>query len=266
MNCPKVVHQIVTWLNDKAAGKGFVVGVSGGVDSAVVSTLCAMTGLPTVCISLPINKTPDQLTRAEEHMYWLNSKHPNVKYSTTPLTNTFNSLKNELPAEAKSDLALVNAQSRLRMVALYSLANSQGYLVAGTGNKIEDFGVGFFTKHGDGAVDLSPIGELLKTEVFEIARYLGVPESIQRAKPTDGLWDDSRSDEDAIGATYPELEWAMELCNTLNLDTLAEFQKIEKLLPNFGIREKEVLKIYLTRHENSQHKMSTPPICYLDKE
>jgi NAD+ synthase len=268
MNCNKVTCTIVDWLRSYPNSKGFVVGISGGIDSAVVSTLCAMTRLPTVCITMPINKTPDQLNRAYEHMSFLKNNYSNVtECSTVNLTDTFDTLKKGIPSHAMSDLSLANTQSRLRMVVLYAYANSLGYLVAGTGNKVEDYGVGFFTKYGDGGIDLSPIGDLTKTEVYELARYLEVVKSIQVAKPTDGLWDDSRSDEEAIGASYPELEWAMDLCESLCIETIKDYEELYKkgYMAIFTGRQKEVLEIYLKRHENSQHKMSMPPICHLKK-
>jgi len=265
MNCYKVTNTIVDWLRSHNS-RGYVIGISGGIDSAVVSTLCAMTRLPTVCITMPINKTPDQLNRAYEHMSFLKNNYNNVtECSIVNLTETFDTLKKAFPSRVMSDLALANAQSRLRMVALYIYANSLGYLVVGTGNKVEDYGVGFFTKYGDGGIDLSPIGDLIKTEVYELAKYLEIVASIQAAKPTDGLWDDSRSDEDAIGASYPELEWAMGLCETLYIETMKDYEDLYKkgYMPIFTGRQKDVLEIYLKRHENSQHKMNMPPICHL---
>jgi NAD+ synthase len=151
------------------------------------------------------------------------------------------------------------------MTTLYAYANKFGYMVAGTGNLIEDFGIGFLTKGGDGCVDISPIGDMTKTEVFKMARYLGVPESIQKAKPTDGLWPDNRGDEDAIGATYPELEKAMAFCRAFHIETLKDYNRIidyldPKMIPS-------ALHIYLDRHEKNAHKMMMPPICYVpDKE
>jgi len=249
MNCENVERQIINWLK---MYNGFVVGVSGGVDSSLVSTLCAKTKLPTILVSLPIHQPSSHLERAHEHIDWLKAKHSNVTSFEVDLTETFETFKKSIPSCAASDLALVNMRSRLRMTTLYNFANSNGCVVAGTGNKVEDFGVAFFTKYGDGGVDISPIGDLLKTEVWELARYLGVSESIVNAVPTDGLWDNDRSDEDQIGATYPELEWAMDYMET---------KKSIKLTS----RQEEVLFIYNTRHDNGMHKMSMPPVCKIIK-
>jgi NAD+ synthase len=269
------VNHICDWLYSKALSankKGFAIGISGGIDSAVVSTLCAKTSLEVLCVSMPINQAPDQLTRAHEHCEWLKSKWSNVSAVEIDLTTIFDTLKATIPAELFDDLAAVNSRSRLRMVTLYAAANAKNLLVGGTGNRIEDMGIGFFTKYGDGGVDLSPIGGLLKTQVFEVAKYLEVIDSIQKAKPTDGLWGDNRSDEDQIGATYPELEWAMGYCEITDLQHPQDLEnhilsnarwnaiaeESNKLLTD---RQKAVLEIYLTRHWSGRHKMSMPPIC-----
>jgi len=244
-----IACQIVDWLSKY---KGFVVGISGGVDSALVSTLCAKTGLPTVVVSLPIHQPKSHLERANEHIKWLKEKFPNVTSFEVDLTETFETFKKSIPLCAVSDLSLVNARSRLRMTTLYNFANSFGHVVAGTGNKVEDYGVAFFTKYGDGGVDISPIGDLTKTEVWNLARHLGVCESIVNAKPTDGLWNDDRSDEDQIGATYPELEWAM--------DFYENFDKTKVLTE----RQQIVYNIYKTRHEQGLHKMCMPPVCKIN--
>jgi len=216
MQADKVIEHIVNWLKDYATNagiKGFVIGISGGIDSAVTSSLCAKTGLDLLCIEMPIHQADSQVSRAKEHI---------------------NQLK---------------TRARLRMTTLYYFAGLHKYLVAGTGNKVEDFGVGFYTKYGDGGVDLSPIADLMKSQVYAIARLLKVPSSIQKAKPTDGLWGDDRTDEDQIGATYDQLEWAM-------------YQIEEGRSPNdFEGKHRRVLELYLKLHRANLHKMNPIPVC-----
>lgn len=256
-NVEGVVDYIVSWLSGYAAGcgsKGFVVGISGGIDSAVVSALCARTGLPTLCVELPIHQAASQVSRAAEHVENLMREYSNVERATADLTQPYEALLAKLPAEGNNyELTTANTRSRLRMTTLYFYAGLRGALVAGTGNKVEDFGIGFYTKWGDGGVDISPIGDLTKTEVFELGAYLGVCESILKAKPTDGLFGDDRSDEEQIGATYPELEWAME---RYNKGARAE---------QFEGREREVMEIYIRRHRANRHKMEPIPVCELKK-
>ncbi len=255
MKTEKVAEHIIKWLKEYAENakvKGFVVGVSGGIDSALTSTLCAKTGFPTLCVELPIHQAENQVTRAEEHISQLKNKFENVSDVRVDLTSTFEDFKNAVPntePSAKVDLSLANTRARLRMSTLYYLAGLHGYLVAGTGNKVEDFGVGFYTKYGDGGVDLSPIADLMKSEVYELAAYLNVPNSIQKAAPTDGLFGDSRTDEDQIGASYDELEWAMNM------------QDKGKSEDDFTGRESEVFKIYSRLNRINQHKMLPIPIC-----
>lgn len=259
MNTPKVVEHIINWLKDYATNakvNGFVVGISGGIDSAVTSTLCAKTGLPTLCIELPIHQAKNQVSRALDHIDWLNNKFDNVSMKQINLTPVFDSLVNSLPpveSEEKRFMALANTRARLRMTSLYYFAGLHGLLVAGTGNKVEDFGVGFYTKYGDGGVDLSPIADLVKSEVYEIAKYLGINNDIIVAPPTDGLWGDDRTDEDQIGASYDELEWAMEM------------QDAGKTENDFSGRELEVYKIYTRLNRINQHKMIPIPICEIPK-
>ncbi|NBU80095.1 MAG: NAD(+) synthase, partial [Flavobacteriaceae bacterium] len=206
---------IVSWLKNYAINanvNGFVVGISGGVDSAVTSTLCAQTGLTTLCVEMPIHQDSSQVSRGREHIEQLKKRFPNVKNVKTDLTLVFETFKNVVPSsenEAKLNLSLANTRARLRMTTLYYLGGIHGLLVAGTGNKVEDFGVGFYTKYGDGGVDISPIADLMKSDVYALGDYLEIPESIQNAEPTDGLFGDSRTDEDQLGASYDELEWAM---------------------------------------------------------
>jgi len=239
--------QISNWLEDYLMNsnlKYFVIGISGGIDSALVSTLCAQTGRKTIVVSMPIHQPKDQLKRAHNHINWLKENYSNVESLEFDLTNTFEIFRSLFPVD--NQLALANSRSRLRMTALYQVAGTYGGLVVGTGNKVEDFGVGFFTKYGDGGVDISPIADLTKTEVRQMAKELGVIEEILIAKPTDGLWEDDRTDEDQIGATYEELEWAM----TYTPDDL------NPLTP----RGEEILIIYKKFNTANQHKMVAIPI------
>lgn len=255
MNAKTKINFIVDWLDsyaNKAGIKGFVIGVSGGIDSAVTSTLCAMTGKDVILLNMPILQPPSQFDRSNEHIKWMKEKFTPIAAFTTDLTKTFEQISLDLPQEIQDHLTMANVRARLRMTTLYSYAGHYGYLVAGTGNKIEDFGIGFFTKYGDGGVDLSPIADLTKTEVFELAKELDIIESIQIAKPTDGLWDDDRSDEDQIGASYPELEWAMNYVDNKKQDEVST-------------REKEVLTIYLKLNKANKHKIDPIPVCMLPK-
>lgn len=255
MKAEQVTHYIVSWLKDyaKNAGtKGFVVGVSGGIDSAVTSTLCAKTGMPVLCLEMPIHQSNKQVTRAEGHIAWLKDNYGNVTSEHVNLTPVFDSLIEAFPKvddEEERFMSLANTRARLRMTSLYYFAALKKYLVAGTGNKVEDFGVGFYTKYGDGGVDLSPIADLLKTEVYEIADFMGVNEDIMKAPPTDGLWGDNRTDEDQIGASYPELEWAMKMDDE------------NKTADDFEGREKEVFVIYKKFNTANKHKMLPIPVC-----
>lgn len=255
MQSEKVIDHIVNWLKDYATSSkmnGFVLGISGGIDSAVVSALCAKTGMRTLCVEMPIHQDPKQVTRAENHILHLKKKFANVTDIRVDLTQVFEQYKSALPHVEESpslNLTLANSRARLRMTTLYYFAGLHSYLVAGTGNKVEDFGVGFFTKYGDGGVDLSPIADLMKSEVYEIARHLDVAEEIVDATPTDGLFGDSRSDEEQIGATYDELEWAMK-----------EEEK-GKTADDFFGRQEEVFKIYKSRNNANKHKMNPIPIC-----
>jgi NAD+ synthase len=255
MQTEKVVDYIVNWLKDyatKAGVNGFVIGVSGGIDSAVASTLCAKTGLKVLCIEMPIHQAASHVTRAQEHIEQLSERFTNVSSTRTELTPVFESFKKEVLSDAKQatiDMALANTRARIRMTTLYYYAGLYKLLVAGTGNKVEDFGVGFYTKYGDGGVDLSPIADLLKSEVYEIGKFLDVPESIINAAPSDGLFGDARSDEDQIGASYPELEWAMSM------------DAAGKTATDFTGREQEVFKIYKRYNSSNKHKMIAIPIC-----
>ena len=187
-----------------------MVGVSGGIDSAVVSTLCAETGLPTFPLGMPIHQDSDQESLSDLHLAWLEKKYKNVKTLKFNLTKVFEKFKEALQDYSNDNLSLANSRSRLRMTTLYQIAGKYNGIVVGTGNKVEDYGVGFYTKYGDGGVDIAPIADIYKTEVWELGRHLGVNEKIIVASPTDGLWDDKRTDEDQLGASYAQLEEAME--------------------------------------------------------
>jgi NAD+ synthase len=260
INTEKINDHIVKWLKDYASNsgiKGFVVGISGGIDSALTSTLCAQTGLTTLCVEMPIHQAESHVNRAQEHIAQLKNRFENVKDTRVDLTPVFESFKNEIPSSSdqiKYNLSLANSRARLRMTTLYYLAGIHNLIVAGTGNKVEDFGVGFYTKYGDGGVDISPIADLLKSEVRMLAAYLNVPQSILVAAPTDGLFGDNRSDEDQLGATYEELEFAMNVIE----NGISE--------NHFSSREKEVLTIYKRLNRINQHKMIPIPICLIPKD
>ena len=265
MNNQKVATHIIKWLKDyadKARIKGFVIGVSGGIDSAVTASLCAKTGLEIIVLELPIHQSEKQVNRALELIKHLEDNYPNVSSDKVDLTPVFESFKSAIPnnavefakdKQAKVSLSLANTRARLRMSTLYYYAGLYGYLVAGTGNKVEDFGVGFYTKYGDGGVDLSPIADLMKSEVYELAAYLDVPKSILNAAPTDGLFGDNRTDEDQLGASYDELEWAMKQVDQ------------NKTKVDFSGRELEVFSIYTRLHRINQHKMIPIPVCEIPK-
>jgi NAD+ synthase len=251
----KVNLHIVNWLKtyaENAKANGFVIGISGGVDSAVTSTLCAQTGLKVLCVEMPIHQAHSHVTRGREHIEQLKKQFPNVSSVEADLTSVFEDFKKQVPETSdlhKLHLSLANTRSRLRMTTLYYFAGIYGLLVAGTGNKVEDFGVGFFTKYGDGGVDLSPIADLMKSEVYALGTYLKIPDSILTAAPTDGLFGDERTDEDQIGASYDELEWAMAV------------EETKTDITSFSEREKEVLKIYKKLNKINQHKMNPIPVC-----
>lgn len=253
----KVNEHIVNWLKtyaENAKVNGFVVGISGGVDSAVTSTLCAQTGLKVLCVEMPIHQHPNQVNRGKEHIGQLQKRFPNVSHAETDLTSVFEDFKKHVPSsenEHKLNLSLANTRARLRMATLYYYAGIHGLLVAGTGNKVEDFGVGFYTKYGDGGVDLSPIADLMKSDVYALGKYLQIPDSIQVAAPTDGLFGDSRTDEDQLGASYDELEWAM-----------LETEKGSDA-DDFSGRQREVFTIYTRLNKANQHKMQPIPVCLI---
>ena len=220
--------RIVKWIKDYADTnniQSLVVGVSGGIDSAVVSTLCAETKLPTFVLGMPIHQDSEQESLSDKHLDWLSEKNDNVKKLKFDLTRTFETFKKTLNEYSHDELSLANTRSRLRMVTLYQIAGKYNGIVVGTGNKVEDYGVGVYSKYGDGGVDIAPIADLYKTEVRELGGYLGVAADIIDATPTDGLWDDKRTDEDQLGVSYALLEEAMESGTGPGVDTLYRFNK-----------------------------------------
>ncbi|MDJ0950992.1 MAG: NAD(+) synthase [Alphaproteobacteria bacterium] len=257
MRTEQVVRHITDWLAaylQQAKAGGFVIGVSGGIDSAVSSTLAARTGAPLLCVEMPIHQSRDQVSRAQEHIAFLKDSFANVASTEVELTPVFDQMIAALPEvedQASREMALVNTRARLRMTTLYYFAALRNRLVVGTGNKVEDFGIGFFTKYGDGGVDLSPIADLTKTQVYRLGEALGIIDAIMRAAPTDGLWGDDRTDEDQIGASYPELEWAMR------------FSDDEAGL---SPRQREVLAIYRRLNAANAHKMVPIPVCEIPQE
>jgi len=254
MQTAKVIEYIVSWLKgycDNAGMSGFVVGVSGGIDSAVTSALCAKTGTPVMVLNLPIYQAANQISLAKLHMAWLEKHFPTIQLVNIDLTEAFSSLGKTFPTDIQDELTMANTRARLRMLTLYAFSGHHGLLVAGTGNKVEDFGVGFFTKYGDGGVDVSPIADLVKSEVYEIGKALGIIEGIINAKPTDGLWNDDRSDEDQIGAAYDELEWAMA------------FDAAAKDESRLSDRKKEALSIYRKFYQANQHKIDPIPVAII---
>lgn len=253
---------IVYWIKNYAIknGQKLVVGISGGVDSSLVSTLCAMTGIETYVISLPLNQKKDQLIRARNHINWLKSKYKNVYDLEIDLSDNFKLFESTFQKikinniDLNSSLSYANSKSRMRMMSLYQISANVGGIVVGTGNKVEDFGVGFFTKYGDGGVDISPIADLKKSEVRLMASHLGINEEIIIAKPTDGLWEDDRSDEDQIGATYEELEWAMDYLESDNKNM------------DLTDRKFEVLDIYKKFNDKNKHKMINIPVLKINNK
>lgn len=246
-------HIITKWIKDYAKQhkiKTLVVGVSGGIDSAVVSTLCAKTKLPVIALSMPIKQIKKLHDLSQMQCDWLTKKYKNVSKVTIDLTPVFKSFTKTVLAANKnfdSELAFANTRARLRMTTLYQIAQSNQGIVVGTGNKVEDFGVGFFTKYGDGGVDISPIADCMKTEVWEMGKCLGVPKEIIQAPPTDGLWADGRTDEDQIGVSYQDLEFAMRL-DDAKMNPLTETGKI-------------ALYAYRRHRARNMHKMVPIPVC-----
>jgi|TARA_B100001093_G_scaffold471572_1_gene493959 NAD+ synthase len=244
MNASKRVDFIKNWIIDYVQSmpkkaSTLVVGVSGGIDSAVVSTISSMTGLKTFVLSMPIKQIKNQDDLSKLHCNWLVSNFKNVSYLNVDLDNVFSSFENAL-GKNNSEHAFANSRARLRMATLYQVAGSHNGIVVGTGNKVEDFGVGFYTKYGDGGVDISPIADCTKSQVWEMGEFLKIDQKIISAPPTDGLWVDGRNDEDQLGMTYKELEEAMENPKSKNYDK------------------------YLKIRENNLHKMKEIPVCKFD--
>ena len=249
----QVARDISDWISDYAHRNGLealVVGVSGGVDSSVTSTLTAMTGIRTIVVNMPIHQDEAQYDLSNLHIEWLLSKWRNVERAKIDLSNTFDELCSDLDGQVVTEWSLANTRARLRMTALFAIAGSNNGIVVGTGNKVEDFGIGFFTKYGDGGVDISPIADLFKSDVYSIGEELGVISEVLDAAPTDGLWNDGRTDEDQIGATYEEIEWAMKESAKPSSRDLSE-------------RERKVLDIYQRLNKSNSHKMDPIPVFKL---
>ncbi len=246
MKVEKRAEIIKKWIDDYCKNtsyspKSLVVGISGGIDSSVVSTLCAMTGRKTIVLSMPIKQIKAQHDLSLKHGEWLKSKFDNVEFKLIEIEKIFNSFRETLK-DFDNEHGLANSRARLRMATLYQVAASNSGIVVGTGNKVEDFGVGFYTKYGDGGVDISPIADCDKTQVWELGKFLGVSKEIIEAKPTDGLWDDGRNDEKQLGMTYKDLEKAMSDKNDSNYAKYLE------------IRNKNL------------HKMNPIPVCKFKDE
>ena len=247
---------ITEWINNYCDSssykpKALVVGISGGIDSSVVSTLCANTGKKTIVLTMPIKQIKSQHDLSLSHAKWLKQKYNNVEHHLLEMDKIFTSFSQVLN-KFDNEHGYANSRARLRMATLYQVAAANSGIVVGTGNKVEDFGVGFYTKYGDGGVDISPIADLLKSEVFELARYHKIIDEIISAKPTDGLWNDNRTDEEQIGATYDELEKAM--------------MQESKSDINLSQREIEVMSIYKSFNSSNRHKMDPIPVCAIPKD
>ena len=246
MNSDKKIEHISNWIKEYISSLNFqspslIIGVSGGIDSAVTSTLCCKTGFRTIAVSMPIKQNASQHDLSLKHLDWLNANFNNVDTMIIELDDVFKSFEKTM-TDFNNKLAFANSRSRLRMVTLYQIAQANNGIVVGTGNKVEDFGVGFYTKYGDGGVDISPIADCNKTDVWNIGKSLGVINEIIEAAPTDGLWDDSRNDESQLGLTYEQIEEAM------NNPTSSYFEK------------------YMKIREPNLHKMKPIPVCTLPKD
>jgi NAD+ synthase len=270
MKSKQRINHIVKWIKSYARSakiNTLVVGISGGIDSSVVSALCASTGLNTIVVQMPIWQNKKLDNRSSMQAGWLLERYQeNVTHMSMDLTTVFNIFeKNLVPYcrenedEARVDLAFANSRARLRMMTLYQIAQSHGGIVVGTGNRVEDFGVGFFTKYGDGGVDISPIGDCMKTAVWDMGREFGLPQEIIDAAPTDGLWTDDRTDEDQLGMSYPELERAMA-------NDALEKQCVYNTLPIHMSKEEQTqLRKYRAIRARNLHKMEPIPVCRVDK-
>ena len=241
MEVKKRADIIQKWIDDYCKSVPFkldslVIGISGGIDSSVVSTLCALTGRKTIVLSMPIKQNKNQHDLSVGHGNWLVKKFKNIDLNIVSLENLFNEFENSLN-KFNNEHAFANSRARLRMTALYQVAAANSGIVVGTGNKVEDFGVGFYTKYGDGGVDISPIADCTKTQVWELGKYLGIDNKIIEAEPTDGLWNDARTDTEQLGMSYQDLENAMNN----NKD------------PNYNK--------YLEIRKRNLHKMNPIPVC-----
>ncbi|MES2514748.1 MAG: NAD(+) synthase [Bacteroidota bacterium] len=256
MQKSKIIDHIVNWLktySENSKTDGFVIGISGGIDSALTSTLCALTGKKVICLNMPIRQHKTEFDRGNEHIQWLKKNYANVSSFEVNLTPIFEEMEKSYETGIQDFLTMANTRARLRMTTLYAYAGHHKLLVAGTGNKVEDFGIGFYTKYGDGGVDISPIADLMKSEVYALAAEVGVVSSILNARPTDGLFADGRTDEDQIGASYDELEWAMLYLENNESYALSERQKI-------------AMQIYQSRNRANRHKMDPIPVCMIPKD
>ena len=262
------IDHIVRWLKQYARSAKidtFVVGISGGIDSSVVSALCAKTGLKTIVVQMPIRQHRKLDNRSSMQATWLLERYQatvtHMSMDLTPVYSAFEkktALFCDVENASQIELAFANSRARLRMMALYQIAQSHNGLVVGTGNKVEDFGVGFFTKYGDGGVDISPIGDCLKSQVWDMGRALGLEQEIIDAAPTDGLWPDGRNDEDQLGMTYPELERAM------NLDFLKRAGAVDSDMPGsakLSAKDRANVKHYQEIRAKNLHKMLPIPVC-----
>ena len=253
MTSKQRIKHITKWIKNYATKnkiKTLVVGVSGGIDSAVVSTLCARTGLPTIAVTMPIKQSKHTHTLSLAHAQWLATQFDNVENYNIDLTPTFRQFEKIMVANFDNELAFANSRSRLRMMTLYQIAQASSGIVVGTGNRVEDFGVGFFTKYGDGGVDISPIGDCWKTEVWAMGHELGILTEIITAAPTDGLWADGRTDEDQLGMTYPELEIMMQM-DAAGFDTAP--------------KDRKKMKRYQELRARNLHKMQPIPVCKIEE-
>ena len=247
------INYITKWIKDYAKKnkiKTLVVGVSGGIDSAVVSTLCAKTGINTYAVCMPIRQSKHTHALSTAHAYWLTTQYPNVTNFTVDLTPTFRQFEKAMSSVFDNELAFANSRSRLRMMTLYQIAQANSGIVVGTGNRVEDFGVGFFTKYGDGGVDISPIGDCWKTDVWAMGHELGIMTEIITAAPTDGLWEDGRTDEDQIGMTYPQLETMMQM-DAAGFDPAPQ--------------DRKKMKRYQELRARNMHKMTPIPVCKIEE-
>jgi len=270
MKTKQRINHIVKWL--KAYAKSakistFVVGISGGIDSSVVSALCARSGINTIAVQMPIRQNGKLDNRSSMQAGWLLDNYKeNVTHMSMDLTPVFTAFEKKMDPfcypdsgnAPQTELAFANSRARLRMMTLYQIAQCHGGIVVGTGNRVEDFGVGFFTKYGDGGVDISPIGDCLKTEVWDMGRELALPQEIIDAPPTDGLWADNRTDEDQLGMSYPELERMMAL------DFLKRAEIVDSNMPGsakLSADDRRKLKRYQELRAQNMHKMTPIPVC-----